>query len=312
MTTVGMLLFSLSAAAGAQPYDEVRVAAVTAFTEGPATDAEGNVYFTETVNNRIFRFTPGKGITIFRENSNAANGLVFDRQGRLIACEGSDDVRRNPRVTRTDIKTGKMEVLAGTERGTPLNRPNDVTIDGRDRIYFTDPGPVGKSAVYRIDPDGKVTRILAEPAIERPNGLMVSPDDRTFYLVETNRTDSGKPDKLARMIRAYDLSAGGTVSNMRVFHDFHPGRSADGACIDTRGNLYAVAGLHLRRATSETLDTRAGVYVFSPGGRLLRFIGIPEDTVTNCTFGGPELRTLYVTAGKTLFEVSVEVAGTRR
>jgi gluconolactonase len=312
MSTLAILLIALATPILAQPYDEVRVAATAAFTEGPATDADGNIYFTETVNNRIYKFTPGKGITVFRENSNAANGLVFDVQGRLIACEGGGESRRNPRVTRTDIKTGKMEVLAGAERGTPLNRPNDVTVDGRGRIYFTDPGPAGKSAVYRIDPDGKLTRILAEPAIERPNGLMISPDDRTFYLIETNRTDFGKTDKLARMIRAYDLSPEGAVSNMRVFHDFHPGRSADGSCIDTQGNLYAVAGLHLRRGTSETLDTRAGVYVFSPQGRLLRFIGIPEDTVTNCTFGGPGMRTLYVTAGKTLFEVSVEVPGTRR
>jgi gluconolactonase len=304
---VALILFLLTASAFGQPLDEVKVAAITAFTEGPAVDREGNIYFTETRTNRIMKYTPKRELSVFRENSNGANGLVFDRQGRLIACEGSDEQRKNPRVTRTDIGTGKLEVIAGVERGSPLNRPNDVTIDGRDRIYFTDPSTADKSAVYRVDPDGKVTKILSSPAIERPNGLMISPDDRTLYLVEANGADRG-----ARMLRAYDLSPEGTPSNMRVFHNFYPGRSADGLCIDTRGNLYAIAGLHLRRGTSETLDTQPGVHVFSPQGKLLRFVLIPEDTVTNCTFGGQDMKTLYVTAGKSLYEVAVEVAGTSR
>ena len=99
---------------------------------------------------------------------------------------------------------------------------------------------------------------------------------------------------------------------MRVFHNFYPGRSADGLCIDSQGNLYAAAGLHCRRGTSETLDTRPGIHVFSPAGRLLQFIPIPEDTITNCAFGAADLRTLYVTAGKTLFQVRMEAPGIRR
>ena len=114
------------------------------------------------------------------------------------------------------------------------------------------------------------------------------------------------------MIRAYDLDPEGTVHNMRVFHNFYPGRSADGLCIDTRGTLYAAAGLHSRRGTSETLDTRPGVHVFSPAGKLLDYIPIPEDTVTNCAFGGADMRTLYVTAGKTLYQVRTETPGLRR
>jgi gluconolactonase len=304
---LAFIVFLLAASALAQPLDEVKVAAITAFTEGPAIDGEGNIYFTETRTNRIMKYTPKRELSVFRENSNGANGLVFDRQGRLIACEGSDEQRKNPRVTRTDIRTGKIEVIAGAERGSPLTRPNDVTIDGRDRIYFTDPSTPDKSAVYRVNPDGKVTKILASPDIERPNGLIISPDDRTFYLVEANGAERG-----ARMIRAYNLSPEGAVSGMRVFHNFYPGRSADGMCVDTRGNVYAVAGLHMRRGTSETLDTRPGVHIFSPQGKLLRFVLIPEDTVTNCTFGGPDMKTLYVTAGKSLYEVAVEVAGTSR
>jgi gluconolactonase len=182
-----------------------------------------------------------------------------------------------------------------------------VTVDGKGRLYFTDQGPIGEAGVYRIDPGGAVSRILSGAEVERPNGIMTAPDDRTLYVVESNGAERG-----ARMIRAYDLQPDGTVRNMRVFHNFYPGRSADGLAVDSAGNIYAAAGLHRRRGTSETLDTPCGIHVFSPSGKRLRFVPIPEDTVSNCAFGGPDMKTLYVTAGKTLFRIRTEVAGTRR
>jgi gluconolactonase len=276
------------------------VVAVIAFTEGPTVDADGNVYFTETRGERILKFTPGKGVTTFRENSNAANGLIFDGQWRLIACEGG----AKPRVTRTDLSTGKIEVLAESYEGQPLGSPNDVTLDSKGRIYFTDYR--GKS-IYRIDPDGKLARILTAPQIEVPNGIVISPDDKTLYHVESNSAEGG-----ARMIRAWDLSEDGTVSNMRVFYNFYPGRSADGISIDVEGNVYAAAGLNRPRGTSETLDTKPGIHVISPQGKLLKYYPIWEDTITNCAFGGPDMKTLYVTAGKTLFAIRTGIAGTRR
>ena len=136
---------------------------------------------------------------------------------------------------------------------------------------------------------------------------MISPNDETLYLIETAQQAGG-----ARMIRAYDLAEDGSVSNMRVFHDFYPGRSGDGMTIDSEGNLYVAAGLNRLRGTSETLDTVAGVHVFSPAGELLEHIPIPEDTITNAAFGGDDLRTLYVTAGKTLFRIQTDITGTRR
>ena len=132
-------------------------------------------------------------------------------------------------------------------------------------------------------------------------------DSLNSCVVESNGAEGG-----ARMIRAYDLQPGGTVTNMRVFHNFSPGRSADGLCIDVQGNLYAAAGLNRRRGTSETLDTKAGVHVFSAQGKLQRFIPIPEDTITNCAFGGKDRKTLYVTAGKTLFQIDNAISGTTR
>jgi gluconolactonase len=296
-----VLLLFVFAAAAAEP----EVAASLAFTEGPTADAEGNVYFTETTFNRIMKLSKDGTLAVFRENSNAANGLVFDAQGRLIVCEGGDKKGGKPRITRIDVKTGKVEVLADSFGAQPLNQPNDVTIDGRGRIYFTDFAP--PVAVYRIDPDGKVSRLLASPQIEKPNGIQISPDDKTLYLVEANRVENG-----ARMIRAYDLQPDGTLRNMRVFHNFYPGRSADGMCIDVKGNLYAAAGLNRPRGTTETLDTKSGVHVFAPDGKLLRFIPIPEDLITNCAFGGPDSKTLYITAGKTLFRIQNDIPGMPR
>ena len=287
---------------------EAEVAAIVAFTEGPTADADGNIYFTETTFNRIMKLASGGVLTVLRENSNAANGLLFDGKQSLIVCEGGNKkAGGRGRVTRLDLKTGRSVVLADSYRGTPLNQPNDVTMDGKGRFYFTDfpgPNPVG---VYRIDPDGNITRLLTAPEIQTPNGIMISPDDRTLYLVEATQRAGG-----ARMIRSYDLQPDGTVRRMRVFHNFYPGRSADGICIDTRGNLYAAAGLNRRRGTSETLDTKCGIHVFSPAGALLRFIPIPEDTLTNCTFAGPDMKTLYVTAGKTLYRIHNDIPGTGR
>lgn len=150
-------------------------------------------------------------------------------------------------------------------------------------------------------------RVLAAPEIERPNGIQISPDDKILYLIEANGARGG-----ARMIRAYDLQPDGTVRNMRVHYNFYPGRSADGMSIDTQGNLYASAGMHRLRGTAETLDTKCGVYVISPQGKLLKFIPVPEDTITNNAFGGPDMKTLYITAGKALYKVRTEIAGLPR
>jgi gluconolactonase len=249
-------------------------------------------------------------LSTYREKSNAANGLLIDPQGRLIACEGGlferpgVKVAGTPRVTRTDLKTGKIDVIATSYQGKPFEGPNDVTIDGKGRLYLTD---LAGAAVYRIDTPGTVTRILAAPDVQRPNGIQVSPDDSTLYLIEANQAQGG-----ARLIRAYDLQPDGTVRNMRVHYDFSPGRSADGMSIDTEGNLWASAGMNQLRGSAETLDTKTGVYVISPQGQLLKFIPIPEDYITNNAFGGADMKTLYVTAGKTLFKLRTDIAGLPR
>jgi gluconolactonase len=286
------------------------VATTVAFTEGPTVDRNGNVYFTDIITQRILKLSADGVLSIFRENSNVANGLLIDPQGRLIACEGAAferpgvKLKGTPKVTRTELATGRVEVLADSFDGKPLVGPNDVTIDGQGRLYFTE---LNGAAVYRIDGPGKVARILAAPDVRSPNGIQISPDDRTLYLIESNQAQGGP-----RLIRRYDLQPDGTVRNMRVHYDFSPGRSGDGMSIDTQCNLYVSAGMNQLRGTSETLATKTGVYVISPDGKLLKMFPIAEDFITNNAFGGSDMKTLYVTAGKTLYKLRTDIAGLPR
>ena len=178
---------------------EVEVATTVAFTEGPTVDRAGNVYFTDLTSERILLLDTSGRLSTFRESSNRANGLLIDAEGRLIAAEGGSRAPGSPvpRVTRTDLATGRVEILADSYGGQTLSAPNDVTLDGRGRLYFTD---LSGGAVYRVDAPGTVERILAAPDVQRPNGIQVSPDDRTLYLIEANQAEGG-----ARLIRAYGL-----------------------------------------------------------------------------------------------------------
>jgi gluconolactonase len=292
---------------------EVSVDTLVTLLEGPTFDREGSLYFTDVLSQRIMKKTAAGKLSVYRANSNLANGLVVDPQNRLIAAEGAHSATADrqgftftgiPRVTRTDLRTGQIEIIADSYMGKPLVGPNDVTLDGQGRVYFTD---FTGGAVYRIDSPKQLTRVVAAPDVQRPNGLMLSPDDKTLYVIEANGAKDG-----ARMIRAFDLLPNGTARNMRVLYNFYPGRSADGMSIDVSGNLYAAAGMHRTRNTSETLDTRCGVYVISPQGKLLTFIPIPEDYITNTAFGGPDMKTLYVTAGKTIYTFRTDIAGLPR
>ena len=276
------------------------------FTEGPAADRAGHLYFTNVPVAKILKGDPEKRkLSVFRENSNKANGLYFDPQGRLLACEGGLG-----RVTRTEMKTGKIEVLADQFNGFPFAPSNDLCIDAAGRIYFTSrPGTTDAkkgnvNAVYRLDQDGSVDQLLHWPDVHMPNGIVISPDNKTLYLIEAH------PDaQHHRDIRAYDLQPNGKVTNERVLINFYPGRSGDGMCMDAAGNLYVAAGLHKTRNTSETLDTRPGIHVVSPQGELIAFRETPVDTITNCTFGGADLRTLYVTCGDQLLQIRTQIPG---
>jgi gluconolactonase len=159
--------------------------------------------------------------------------------------------------------------------------------------------------VYCIDEGGKVRRMLTQKEVDRPNGIAVAPDDKTLYVIDSHPKEGGN-----RKIWAFDLAADGSLSGQRVVYDFGKGRGGDGLRVDLDGNLWVAAGVNKPRGNpGESLDVPAGVYVISPKGKLLGRIPIPEDLITNLAFGGKDRKTLYVTAGKTLYRFPVHVSG---
>jgi gluconolactonase len=267
--------------------------------EGPAWDGKGNLFFTSK--GQILRRDPEGKVHVFREDAQA-NGLLFDHQGRLIICES-----RRRRVTRLE-SDGELTVLADNYESKRFTSPNDLAIDKQGRIYFSDPrygrreGMEVPEAVYRIDGPGKVTRILSAPAIDRPNGLLVSPDNKHLYVADNNNSTPGGSRKLLR----FDLREDGSVdpASRMVLFDWKAGRGPDGLDVDRAGNLYVAGGRNTPNVHETAAEFRGGIYVLSPEGKQLDFIPIPDDEVTNCAFGGPKGDTLFITAGQTLWSVT--------
>jgi gluconolactonase len=242
---------------------------------------------------------------------------LFDQQGRLVACEAG-----TRRVTRIEAD-GTVTVLADSYEGKEFNTPNDLTIDSGGRIYFTDPrygnrdsmeqrDSAGKpiEGVYRIDAPGKVQRIIAHE-VDRPNGVLVSPDDKHLFVADNNNNTKGGARKLWR----FDLRPDGTVdpASRKLIFDWKTGRGPDGIKIDRQNRLYVAGGLNKPNPPYETADEfKGGVYILSYDGKLLGFIAVPRDEVTNCAFGGPDLQTLYITAGGTLWSAKVDTPGFMR
>ena len=158
--------------------------------------------------------------------------------------------------------------------------------------------------VYRIDIDGNVTRILYQSTTQQPNGIALSPDDRTLYIADYNI----RPGK-NRKIWAFDLQDDLSPTNQRLVYDFGVGRGGDGLRVDSQDNLWTAAGIALPKRVGESAVNPPGIYIITPEGILLGRIPIPEDQVTNMTFGGRDKKTLYVTAGKTLFKIPIKVSG---
>jgi len=274
--------------------------------EGPASDVKGNLYFTG--GDRISRRDSTGVVTVFRHPSGGANGLIFDFEGRMIICES-----QNRRIVRLEAD-GQVTVLAGEYEGKKFNSPNDLSIDSKGRVYFTDPR-YGKrdsmemdiEGVYRIDAPRKVTRILARE-VERPNGVFVSKGDKYLYVADNNNNKVGGARKLWR----FDLKADGSVSaaSRKLIFDWMDGRGPDGLKMDALGRLYVAGGRNVAAPPYETASKfKGGVYILSPEGKLLDFIPIGKDEVTNCAFGGADWKTLYITAGGTLWSIPVNTPG---
>jgi gluconolactonase len=262
-------------------------------TEGPAWDGQA-LLFTHIPANRIMRYDPTTGAcTEFRTGTNATNGLMFDAQGRLYGCSGGGRciLRFEPDGTTTPLPH-RLE-------GRRHNRPNDLAIDRQGRIWFTDPYGQGLPESERELDHTSVLRLTPQPDsdwhLERmtydtsaPNGILFSQDERTLYVVQSDYEG-------VRDLRAYPLQNDDTLGNFIVLHRFGEDfrgvhRGLDGMCLDTAGNIIACGGW--RQAGPGPM-----IHVFSPSGRILETHPVPVDRPTNCTFGGPDLSTLYVTTG---------------
>ena len=280
--------------------------------EGPSWDPAGYLYFTGR--DRISRRDLQGKVEVFRQPAGGANGSLIDPARRLLICEASDR-----RVTRTE-RDGSITVLADSYEGKRFNSPNDLSIDSKGRIYFTDPRYGRRDTmeirdgsgrlvegVYRIDAPGRVTRIVSGE-VDRPNGILVSPGDRYLYIADNNNNTAGGARKLWR----FDLKADGTIDpgSRKLIFDWHTARGPDGFKMDQDGRLFVAAGLNKAHPPFETVDEfKGGIYILSPAGELLEFVAIPNDEVTNCAFGGPDLKTLFVTAGGTLWSIPVRTPG---
>ena len=282
-------------------------------TEGVAVAPDGTVFFSDITfttetgmqAGHIMRYDPRTNkTTVYRSPSGMSNGLKFDSQGRMIAAEGADYGGR--RITRTDLSTGKSVILAGLFEGKPFNSPNDLAIDQQGRIYFSDPRYLGHEpieqpvmAVYRLDPNGKVHRIITDAS--KPNGVAISPDQKTLYVVTNDdgllgfdQMPKGTPARKGRMeLNAYSLHPDGTATFRALLVNYAPEDGPDGLVCDAAGNIFAA----LRN------EKRFGVGVYSPTGKELAYLPTPERP-TNVGFGrGTEANTLYITAGGSLYRI---------
>jgi gluconolactonase len=279
--------------------------------EGPAWDPKLGV-LTSGNNGHVYQLDRDGKSRIWRKDG-GTNGLLFDREGRLLACEPEKH-----RITRTD-RDGKVTVLTETYNGKRYNEPNDLTLDGKGRIYFSDPrygDKAGKEqldekgrtieGVYRIA-DGKVARVIGRE-VERANGVLVSADDRFLYVADNNNNNVGGARKLWR----FDLNKDGSVDvkSQKLLYDWGKGRGPDGVKQDREGRLYVAAGLNKPNPPAEPAkDVKGGIYVLSPEGKLLTFLPVPTDEVTNCAFGGDDLKTLYITGGGILYSIRTTTPG---
>jgi len=260
-----------------------KLAGEFAFTEGPAADRKGNVFFTDQPNDRILKWSVDGKLTTFMQPCGRANGLSFDRKGNLWAC--ADEKNELWRIDRA----GKATVVLRDYKGKLFNGPNDLWIRPRGGLYFTDPyykrpywkrGPKEMDeCIYYLGPAGTLLASATED-LKQPNGIIGTPDGKLLYVADIG---AGKTYR-------YRIQADGALRERTLFCEL----GSDGLTIDNRGNIYL---------------TGKGVSVFDPAGKKIEQIDVPEPWTANVCFGGKDRRMLFITASKGIYGLQMSVHG---
>ena len=263
------------------------------FTEGPASDAEGNVFFTDQPNNRILKWSVEGQLSTFMENAGRSNGLSVDSQGRLLAC--ADEKNQLWRIDTRGLARGLPQVLVSDFGGKKLNGPNDVWVAPSGGIYFSDPlykrpywtrGATEQSTegVYFLAPQKNqagprpLVRVVGD--LKQPNGLIGTPDGKTLYVADIGASKTYR----------YSIQPDGSLGDKTLFCEL----GSDGMTIDSEGNVYL---------------TGKGVTVFDKSGRQIEHIAMEEGWTANACFGESDRRSLFITAGKSLYRISMRTRG---
>ena len=261
------------------------------FTEGPYWHPDGFLIFSDIPANTIYRWMPDSTeADVYRRPSGNSNGIAADAEGRLLLAQHGWR-----RIARVD-SLGREMALATHYEGKRLNSPNDLAVHSDGAIYFTDPPygieeeeeELGFYGVYRINPSGDSTLVLADSSFIRPNGIVFSPDESVLYVADSQE----------RLVRAFDVDESGALSNRRLFVSVADSMrgSADGMKVDEAGNLYTTGA--------------GGVWVVAPDGTVLSRIAVPQSA-TNLAWGGEDAQTLYITAGSSIYRIRLDVPGLR-
>jgi gluconolactonase len=254
------------------------------FTEGPAVDRQGNVFFTDQPNNQIWKYATDGTLSLFLEPSGRANGLYFDNRGNIIAC--ADEKNELWRISPGK----KIKRIYKSKKGMRLNGPNDAWVDEKGGIYFTDPfyqRPYWKHTAPEIEgqyvyylPAGKRRLVTVEKTIKQPNGIIGTPDGQHLFVADIG---AGK-------IYKYDIGPNGRLQNRRLFTEV----VCDGMTLDNKGNVYTAGN---------------GVSVFDSTGKKIEHIAVPEKWTANVCFAGTSRNTLFITASEGVYTIQMNVNG---
>jgi gluconolactonase len=254
------------------------------FTEGPAVDKNGNVFFTDQPNDKIYKWNAATGeVTVFLQGTGRSNGMMFDRKGNLVTCADEHN-------QVWSIKpNGKVTVLFKDLGGLHLNGPNDLWVDRKGGIYITDPyyqrpywtrkAPELKAQNVYYIPKNKAAVTVVDDMMQ-PNGIIGTPDGKYLYIADIRGNKTFK----------YNIAADGTLKDKILFIP----KGSDGMTMDNLGNVYV---------------TGRGITVYNPQGQQIEFIDIPGDRTTNLTFGGKERNTLFITATRSVYTLQMKVKG---